>query len=118
RAVGVGGGGRGGGGGGGAAGSWAARPRLWEIGERPRMNRIWAWRRVDDVPGRGLGCLSQSPGERGLAGMERTREPIGYVVGQSRPRHDETPRADRGERRFDPGVSAGRNGERLEERVL
>src|SRR5262249_53264138 len=50
--------------------------------------------------------------------MERTRELVRYVVGQSRPRHDETPRADRRERRFDPGVSAGRNGERLEERML
>src|SRR3989442_15881675 len=96
----------------------ATEADLSEIATHAGMDRICAWRRVDRVPGRRLRRLGQSLGQRGLTPVESMREAVGYVFGQSRPRHDEAPRADGGQWGLDPGVGTGRDRERLEQGVL
>ena len=57
----------------------------------------------------GLAGLGEPGAEGGVAKVEGAREAIGEVVVEGRARHDEAPRAHRGDRRALPRIGAGRD---------
>src|SRR5206468_11196017 len=91
---------------------------LAEVAQHTWMDTVSARRRGQRVGGGGLARLWQASRERGLTPVERARQPMDHAVGEIRPRKDEAPRADRGERCFETRIGAGGDRHRLEEGVL